>query len=137
MLSTRLTAAVKGTTKEQDVVFPEKPEFRNDLRAIRDAGASVQYNFELFDGQTSDLQSDSQLLTLAVSQRVSLIRLWFDPNMALLRGLQLYAKDKLLLQTGCPFEKYKCLETKLQEGERILGLRARRQNESAGYLLDF
>lgn len=58
--------------------------------------------------------------------------------MALLRGVQLFdAEGEKVFETGCAFGNFKFQETLLDDDERILGFKARRQNEAAAYYLDF
>lgn len=41
------------------------------------------------------------------------------------------------METGCPFQNYQCKTTELADDERVLGFKARMQNEAAAYYLDF
>lgn len=109
-LLVRLTPAYKPISKPQDVEFPlpSRLQYRNYLCAVQETKQSVQYNFSLYDGATSATQADTLLSEAPIGRQaaasVRKVKLWYDPHMALLRGIQLFnGEDEKVFQTGCPF----------------------------------
>lgn len=58
-LEIRLTPAYKPISKAQDVEFPLNLKYRNYLCGVKEAKATVQYNFVLYDGATSTTDADT------------------------------------------------------------------------------
>ena len=53
-------------------------------------------------------------------------------------GFQLFAKDGTkLYETGYPFSSYTSQETILEDGERIIGIRGRKNDDIYSYYHDF
>ena len=107
--------------------------FRNHLAGILDAKDVVQYNFVLTNETSSNTTADTELHQVMIKKEsgpVKRIVIWYDQHMALLRGIQLFDKEgEKLLETGCPKNQFKSQETILEDDERIVGFKARKQND--------
>lgn len=139
-LSTRLTQRFKEITVPQNVNFPPEEDLNYDnmLVAVMDAKTHCEYNFVLKDGSETALTPYNKLHRVEVADRpVKRIRCWFDTNNVLWGFQLLDDKGDCLYKSALNCDKYTKVETVLEDGERVLGVKGRKYNDKQATYYDF
>ncbi len=143
----RVTSTPKPITKDQDRVSPapDALSHENYLVAVREAVETPypEYNFVFKNGNSTEykaLQKLTEVRVQPVGVPVKRIVIHHRDSDGFLGGFELYAQDGTNLYKtvwGWGSQVFTSQETILQEGERITGIKGRKNSDTFAHYHDF
>lgn len=134
-LKYRLTQPYKSSTHHQNIVVPELDAFSFEtyLVAVQNVQTDVQFNFVFSNGAASKLTASRPLNELRIEPvgiQIRKVIIWYRESDGLLFGVSLFdSSGSKILETKRSFNEFKSQETILEENERIIGIKSRKDNE--------
>lgn len=108
-----------------NVLWPERPSFRNPIVSIYNKAHFSRFDFQLKDGARSNMLVDETILDQHCfdPDSVSVVVLWWVKSTALLTAIQLFDSQGQIVCSGGEFHD-ECLKHtfKLKRGERLVGI---------------